>query len=402
MDNSEIHSTPISNTNNNSNPDSNDIYFKNNVQSEPSKAPKSSIVLEPQPTFKTRFKKWIRTVALIVLFFYMPDQIGWALNYDWRVISRDKSAAFTHTVDHELSADELSTARVANSLDHLFNQILNQKNPRIQLQLRDSSEKNKRSLSLSSEDTFTKQKIDEIDQWITDPKIHPINCGIYSLKDLLSLEGMDVELEELSELTLSVDLMNNVIKPGQDKLKTSLFSIHKVLDAYGVNLTAAKLDKTNVLKLPTPFLANFDSEHFVVVTSMDSKNVYFRDLGKSVFLSREDFLKQLTGFVLARDLENQSEIPFEKVSDAMKTFVWGSVWHSRVDELPGFVSKKSLIMTAVIEVVGIVAFGGAGVIAIGASMFANSISQICVQKGACSAQTGMILAMAIRIQSFLL
>ena len=60
-----------------------------------------------------------------------------------------------------------------------------------------------------------------------------------------------------------VDLMSDIVQPGEEKLKTSLFAIKKIVDAYGLDFKAAKLKPADILKLTTPFIANFDSEHFV-------------------------------------------------------------------------------------------------------------------------------------------
>jgi hypothetical protein len=60
---------------------------------------------------------------------------------------------------------------------------------------------------------------------LSKPEIHPLNCSIYSLNDILVSRGFKPTLEEISVLTLTVDLMNNIIKPGDPKLKTSLLAM---------------------------------------------------------------------------------------------------------------------------------------------------------------------------------
>ena len=41
--------------------------------------------------FKSKFKSWIRAVAFLVLFTFIPDQVSWAFNYNPAVIWGDKS-----------------------------------------------------------------------------------------------------------------------------------------------------------------------------------------------------------------------------------------------------------------------------------------------------------------------
>ena len=361
---SDIPVTPdISNTIKDSSLDTNKSFNQNNVQPKNINKPKTSknlsfpnaLVGNPDgtrpptktfggdnlgtsPKYKSRFKSWIRTVALIVLFFYLPDQVSWSFNYNPAVLWKDKFPR--QMTPSEASPEEISAAQIAASVDHILRQVAGKKNPRIQLKISDprsypetsknlsfpnalvgnpdgtrpptktfggdnlgiSSNQSNRSLFLQSNTIFTARQINEIYNWITSPKIHPLNCGIYALKDLLANYQINISLEELSVLTLMEDLMNNIIKPGQEKLKTSLFAINKVADAYDLNFKSFKLEVQDILKLKPPFIANFHSEHFVTVTKIDEKNVYFSDLGKSMFLSREDFGKELTGFVLAKNL----------------------------------------------------------------------------------------------------
>ena len=128
---------------------------------------------------------------------------------------------------------------------------------------------------------FTRNRIREITDWLKDPGIHPLNCGVYAMKDLLASQKVEVPLEELSVATLIVDLMSDIVKPGEPKLKTSLYAINKVAGAYGLDFKPAKLDPVDILKLKTPFIANFGSEHFVTVNAVDEKNVYFTDIGRA-------------------------------------------------------------------------------------------------------------------------
>ena len=46
-----------------------------------------------QPKFKSRFKPWIRTVALIVALIFVPEQVAQAVEFDWRVIWRQPAAS---------------------------------------------------------------------------------------------------------------------------------------------------------------------------------------------------------------------------------------------------------------------------------------------------------------------
>ena len=146
---------------------------------------------------------------------------------------------------------------------------------------------------------FTRDRIRRISDWLKDPNIHPLNCGVYAMKDLLAGRDIEVPLEELSVASLTVDLMSDIVRPGEPKLKTSLYAINKVVSAYGLDFKPAKLAPADILKLKTPFIAGFGSEHFVTVTGVDAQNVYYTDIGRAESMPREDFAAQLSGFVFA-------------------------------------------------------------------------------------------------------
>jgi hypothetical protein len=72
------------------------------------------------------------------------------------------------------------------------------------------------------------------------PKIHPINCAVYSLKDIADAQQKSRSLEELAVLTIASDVVSDIIKIGEPKLKTTLFAINKVGDALGLDYVSIK------------------------------------------------------------------------------------------------------------------------------------------------------------------
>ena len=47
---------------------------------------------EKKPEFKSNFKSWIRVVAFIVVAVFLPEQVAQAVEYDWRVIWKDRKS----------------------------------------------------------------------------------------------------------------------------------------------------------------------------------------------------------------------------------------------------------------------------------------------------------------------
>src|SRR3989338_830968 len=94
--------------------------------------------------FHSRFKSWIRAVALMVVLIFVQEQISWAFNYDSRVLWSPNQVEFTtkHEInpvapqqDLSLATPETVSAHIADSLKNLLTQIAGKPNTRIQLGL---------------------------------------------------------------------------------------------------------------------------------------------------------------------------------------------------------------------------------------------------------------------------
>ena len=159
------------------------------------------------------------------------------------------------------------------------------------------------SLLLEANGTFTRERIRAITEWLGKPGIHPFNCAVYGLKDILDHEGVVRSVEELAVLTVSVDLVSDVIKVGDPKLKTSLYALDKVAQALGVSYQSVKITPANVVKLPTPFLVHLQDEHFVTVTAVKNDMVYFNDIGVAGSSPAQEFIQKFDGFVYIKDVK---------------------------------------------------------------------------------------------------
>jgi len=400
--------------------------------------------------FKSRFGFWFKSIAMAIVIIFTCEQASWAFNYNPSIIWGDKAQAVT-TEDPETDgqsynlvpqdkADAITSERISLSVSNLLNQIANKPHTQIQLQLTnptaqdlDSNPSNNyKKLLIDSDTFFTTRKIDEYTRWLRRPEIHPLNCGVWALRDILASKDINVQLEELSVSSLMVDIMSDIIRPGDPSLKTSLYSISRIVDAYDLDFKAASLDPKDVPKLQTPFIANFSDEHFVTVVAVNEGQVYYTDIGRSASATIDEFTSQLTGYVLAPNLEAQKDLKFEYVPESVQAFVWGSAWLSQADQLPGFVTLGEQLTGIGIQIAIIFATWGLGnfisslqtgtstattavaavdsaskistaiqvfasklSLAMGASNFARTLAALCVIKEACSNTQAMILNIAI-------
>jgi len=367
-----------------------------------------------EEVFKSRFKSWIRTVALLVVLVFLPEQVSWAFNYNpavlWGTSSTPVQVMTLDPQSPQISQEEIMTAQISSGVANLLEQIENKENAQIKLGLSSSDSdpvSQENSVLISSKRKITPDYVHSVKAWVSDPNIHPFNCGVYALKDVLEHNKIPASLAEVAVATLSVDLLNNIVEPGEKFLKTSLFAIEEVARGYRLNVQAVKVDTQDILYLNTPFIANFGSEHFVTVTSVDAENVYFSDIGKQQSMPRNEFKEKISGFVLAVNLDRQENMEYEPISDAMKAFVWGNKWVDRSDDLPGLLSGSDVfaaVLSMVIScIISFIMGGPLGVIvSLAASTFGSAVGEAyyvnCVNDGGDDCESNaFILSTAITI-----
>ncbi len=302
----------------------------------------------PTGSFHSRFKLWIRAASIAVLLAFVPEQASWAFNYNPLVIWGNKTQN-TITINPNATEEEATSAHIASGVLNLLNQIAYKENSSIKLELPDHSALTKRNLALDTKVFFTKNRIRQISEWLQKPEIHPLNCGVYALFDILKSRKIDVALEEVSVAAIIIDLVSDITRPGDPTLKTSLFSINKLTEAYGLDYQAVKISSQDISKLTPPFIASLKEEHFVTVFKVDNGKIFYNDIGAAKTLSVEDFVSQFTGFILVAGLETM-QADYEKVPDSMQAFVWGDKWNDRSKDLPGLVSSKAMWTTIAIRV----------------------------------------------------
>ncbi|MFA6379436.1 MAG: cysteine peptidase family C39 domain-containing protein, partial [Candidatus Omnitrophota bacterium] len=275
--------------------------------------------------FQSHFKAWIRTVALVVVLVFTPEQISWAFNYNPAVLwGQQKVDAYVGIK---------AAATIAESIKDLLTQIQGKEKARVKLELPNagvSGATNNRGLLVTTTAQFTQDDVYSFESWLKQTSIQHLNCGVYALRDLLVQNQVGISLEEISVLTLSVDILGKIIKAGDPRLKTSLYALDSIASAYGLNFKAVKIANQDIDHIDTPFIANLDPEHFVLVTQVNNDTIAFNDIGISKVFFKDEFLKKFTGYVLAPNTESLKGA--EVVSSEKKAFIWGSQWASPYEE----------------------------------------------------------------------
>ena len=84
----------------------------------------------PEAPYKSKFKKWIRAVAVVVLLTFIPDQVSWAFNYNPFVLWAGRIPQFASVgpmanMGQPATPQQMTSLQISQSVAHLLNQIAN-------------------------------------------------------------------------------------------------------------------------------------------------------------------------------------------------------------------------------------------------------------------------------------
>jgi hypothetical protein len=166
------------------------------------------------------------------------------------------------------------------------------------------------------------ERIEQFTRWLRD--IQPIGSGAHALRELLEYRGVRMAVEDVAESLLAVDILNDIIAPGDSIVKNSLHAVREVANAYDLGFRAARIEPGDELALKTPFIANLRGERYVVVTGSEGGVVTCTDMGVQSIRPRDGFLDEISGFVFASCApEHVSGLQIDYVDGDIAAFVWG-------------------------------------------------------------------------------
>ncbi|MFH1478550.1 MAG: cysteine peptidase family C39 domain-containing protein, partial [Candidatus Omnitrophota bacterium] len=137
-------------------------------------------------------------------------------------------------------------------------------------------------------------------EWLSAMGTYVINCAVESTRTILSRLGQDVGREEIAVDMILLDLLSgNLSTKTTPILYSSFSSLERISSARGISLETMYLTSSQLNNMTSPFIAQVDLDHAIVVLGVDGDNVYIVDGGKKYTISKIDFLKRWSGFVLA-------------------------------------------------------------------------------------------------------
>ncbi|MFC1754712.1 hypothetical protein ACFL96_15165, partial [Thermoproteota archaeon] len=277
------------------------------------------------------FKTWMRVVAIIVLVIFAPQQIAWAIDYDWRTLwnmttmqnqaaGRSQAAVIPYAALKAAGFEKQIAFNIKESLESLLRSNAES------VQFTDNI-----VVQRALTEPMTKEGIDSIYSQLVDAKNNIITCGAYSLYNLLVAYGKTSTNREGEEQGPSIlDITNTLIlidllsdsdfKPHfrSNELEVSFHSVIKTAQVYGVELKAFHLatyekDLESLHELVSfPFIATIDEPHTVLVVDISEKGVLIIDNDRELLLSKENFIDRFRGYCLAREVSDTKEI--ERIS----------------------------------------------------------------------------------------
>ncbi|HAH21560.1 MAG TPA: hypothetical protein DCL49_11740, partial [Candidatus Omnitrophica bacterium] len=280
-----------------------------------------------EPEFQSKFKPWLRAVAFIVVAVFLPEQVSWAIEYDWRPLWPKTAGAMgllgatnmassyspSYTNTKGIYAQEIPEA-IKKILQDIANKPITslQLSPTLSIELKEPLKLNAR-------------RIEEIYNWL---KGKP--CGAKALHDFLNYQGIKAEEQDIAVLVLSTDILNNVIKPegNPSVIKNSLYALSKASEFFGKKLIPVKVDlhTSTLTNLHTPFIAHFKGDHYILVTRITDEKIYFSDEHREEFLPKEKFLEKFSGYALIPAQEPYSAIADKEAMEVMGAGWGGSDW----------------------------------------------------------------------------
>ncbi|MGE5309375.1 MAG: cysteine peptidase family C39 domain-containing protein, partial [Deltaproteobacteria bacterium] len=282
---------------------------------------------------KSTFSPWLKTVALIVVAVFLPEQVSWAFGYDPTVLWNPQQYL---GAGQEGYVSNFVAENVKHSLEYLANKPLQQvkiaenlvvetepaKNAPKQIKIdsktdKATAEKLAREASKKASLVISSRQVKQVYDWLRRPETQVSNyCGVYALNNFLKYNQKETVMDQLTLQVIMVDLLSGNLKEFKGQLRTSMSAIQKVAGAYGFQTTALKInanDLTNdALNDITPFIAHLNGEHFILVTKITPDRVYFLEKDKEDYLTSEDIPAKLSGNILV-----QSELlPLDKVASS--------------------------------------------------------------------------------------
>ena len=181
---------------------------------------------------KSKYPRWIRVVAALVVLVFLPEQASWAMSYDPTILWAPKQMV---GAGQEGYVSNFVAENIKRSLDFLANKPL-QKIKISENLVIDGVEKPE------DKKIITDREVKKIYEWLKNPDTQVNNyCGVYALNSFIKYHQKTASQYELTLQVVLVDVLSGNIKDYKGQLRTSLYAIQKAAGGFGFELEAFKV-----------------------------------------------------------------------------------------------------------------------------------------------------------------
>ncbi len=248
---------------------------------------------QDKAVMKTKYPRWIRVIAALVVLVFLPEQASWAMGYDPTILWAPKQLMGT---GQEGYVSNFVAENIKRSLDFLANKPLQKIKISENLVVDGvDNPKDKKVISV--------REVKKIYDWLRSSSTQVSNyCGVYALNNFLKYRQKTANQYELTLQVVMVDILSGNIKDYKGQLRSTLFAIQKVAGGFGFELEAFKVKPQELideaLNKLTPFIAHLNSEHFILVTRITPEKIYYLEKEKEEFIAKEEVPEKFSGYML--------------------------------------------------------------------------------------------------------
>ena len=281
-----------------------------------------------------RNKLWIKAIAWLIVLTFLPEQVAWAVDYNWRgalnagmspVVRAASVAQGSSVLNQSLGSDKV----IADGVKEALAQLVDKNATDIRL-ANDVTVHRTYPLSL------TEDKLNELHAWMLDPAHNLFTCGVLSLTGLLSLLGQRISPAQIAHSALLIDILSDSLNiytyNSAKKLESSLYALDKTAALFGVQLKPflwSDFDPDNknitkVLNKLIPFIAFLDDDHMVLVKGLSKTSLVIEDNGKENILNNKEFQRRFSGYGLLLERTDTKDLNIEILSDDVAKAIRGA------------------------------------------------------------------------------
>jgi len=353
----------------------------------------------------------VKFVAWVIIAVFLPEQVAWALDYNWRGAltagtAVSSSQAAVARGDFMPFSDPRQDKMIADSLRDVLSQLIGKNATDIQIS-------KQVAVHRTTPYQLTHDKLNEIDAWMRDGDRSLVTCGSQALAGLLASSGQGVSYLQVSHYALLFDLLSDSIDiytyNRAKRLENSLYALSKTALLFGAELKPfqwSDFDADNkeiwkALRKLIPFIAFVNDDHMVLVKGLSKDGLIIVDNGVEKIVERAEMNRLFSGYGLLRGGSDTYGLNITFLEEEVAKAIQGAkrTVHENYDftsELDDYWDNDDDVWVSVAALGGSFVLGGLFSGAASAGSFANAGAQAMMNGMVASQISQATATMAVR------